>query len=279
MTLLGKVLTVLILVMSIVFMAFAVVVYATHTNWRDKVTGPNGLDAQVQSWRDKNQQLQVELERAKGTLAREQAARRFVIASLRTKLEDAEAALRDRVKEFEDLQGAHADLTQANQTASMTLARLQTEVGDLRSQLMNAIDDRTVEFNEVVRLTDAMNSLQGVRDVLESRNNQLVAQNTRFKGHLDSLGVRAEDPIPDEPTKPLFGMVTDVSDGNLIEISLGSDDGIRENHQLYVYRGDTYLGRVIIRSTSADFALGEIVKEYNKSVLIRKGDSVATKLI
>ena len=47
MTLLGKILTILILVMSILFMAFAVSVYATHTNWRDQVTK---LGADVKSW-------------------------------------------------------------------------------------------------------------------------------------------------------------------------------------------------------------------------------------
>ena len=37
MNLVGKILTVLIFVMSLCFMMMAVMVYSTHINWRDKV--------------------------------------------------------------------------------------------------------------------------------------------------------------------------------------------------------------------------------------------------
>ena len=37
MNLVGKIFVVLILVMSVVFMAFAMAVYATHRNWREVV--------------------------------------------------------------------------------------------------------------------------------------------------------------------------------------------------------------------------------------------------
>ena len=38
MNLVGKIFIVLILVMSLVFMSFAVVVYATHHNWKEVAT-------------------------------------------------------------------------------------------------------------------------------------------------------------------------------------------------------------------------------------------------
>ena len=40
MNLVGKIFTVLIFVMSLVFMSFAVVVYATHRNWKEVVERP-----------------------------------------------------------------------------------------------------------------------------------------------------------------------------------------------------------------------------------------------
>ena len=36
MTLLGKIFTVLIMIMSVMFMGVSIIVYATHTNWREK---------------------------------------------------------------------------------------------------------------------------------------------------------------------------------------------------------------------------------------------------
>jgi len=277
MTLLGKVFTVLIFVMSVVFMAFAVVVYATHVNWKLKVTGPGGLQTQVQATQTTIDQLRVDLERSKGALAREQAARRFVIAALRTKLETDAAELRAKVAEFDEQQATLNTLTQANDTASTTLARLTKEVTDLRDQIIKTIDDRNAEFTKVVQLTDDKNKLEGTRLTLTERYNNLTKDLTRAQGLLESAGMRLGDPILDTPPD-VRGVVTNVSEANLIEISLGDDDGIREGHQLFVYRGGTYLGRAVVRRTSADFAVAEIVQEFNKSVLIRKGDNVATKL-
>ena len=277
MTLLGKVFTVLILVMSVVFMAFAVVVYATHVNWKLKVTGPAGLQSQVQDTQATIDQLRVDLERSKGALAREQAARRFVIAALRTKLETDAAELRAKVAEFDEQQATLNTLTQANDTAATTLARLTKEVTELRATIIKAIDDRNLEFAKVVQLTDDVNRLQGTRLTLIERNNNLTADMTRAQGLLESAGMRLGDEIADTPPE-VWGIVTEVSEANLIEISLGDDDGIREGHELYVYRGGTYLGRAVVRRTSADFAVAEVVQEFNKSVLIRKGDNVATKL-
>ena len=52
MNLVGKIFTVLILVMSILFMGFAMMVYATHRNWRDEANATQhgvGSDSQRES--------------------------------------------------------------------------------------------------------------------------------------------------------------------------------------------------------------------------------------
>ena len=56
MNLVGKIFVVLILVMSVLFMAFAMAVYATHQNWRDVVVNeqatpdkPLGLAPQLKN--------------------------------------------------------------------------------------------------------------------------------------------------------------------------------------------------------------------------------------
>jgi len=53
--------------------------------------------------------------------------------------------------------------------------------------------------------------------------------------------------------------------------------GLREGHKLEVFRGNAYLGRVVIRRTEPDRAVAEIDPAYRKGS-IRKGDRVATKL-
>ena len=72
-------------------------------------------------------------------------------------------------------------------------------------------------------------------------------------------------------------MVVNVGDKDLVEISIGDDDGILVGHQLDVYRDDVYLGKVVVVKTSPDRAVAKIIPEYKKGT-IRKGDSVTTKL-
>ena len=57
---LGKVFVVLILLMSIVFMSLAMMVYATHKNWREVIEGPNGLAVQLKNEQTENEQLKAD---------------------------------------------------------------------------------------------------------------------------------------------------------------------------------------------------------------------------
>ncbi|MCA9176500.1 MAG: hypothetical protein KDB14_18560 [Planctomycetales bacterium] len=278
MTLLGKIFTGLILVMSVMFMSFAIVVYATHVNWKERVKDPtNGLEVTLRNVQDKVAQLQLEIEQSKNTLAAEQAARRAVLASLRTKLDEINKELVDKVREYDTLLATKANLSQTLETNSQTLLALQGEVATIRKSIIDTIDSRNTVFEEFVALTDTKNRLEGARDILSERHDALLADVTKAQGHLARFGVRLGDDLPtDAPQRK--GFVTKVGSGRLIEISLGDDDGMRTGHELYVYRGATFLGKAVIRETSADFAVAEIVQEVNKSVLIRKGDRVSTKL-
>ena len=97
-----------------------------------------------------------------------------------------------------------------------------------------------------------------------------------MKEVLDRHDLDEFTPVVDIPPR-VDGVVTAVSDRDLLEISIGSDDGLRVGHTLEVYRNNSYLGRVVVRRTEPDRAVVEILPEYRKGT-IRKGDRVATKL-
>jgi hypothetical protein len=73
------------------------------------------------------------------------------------------------------------------------------------------------------------------------------------------------------------GQITAIDKEDRVEISIGSDDGLREGHQLEIYRGNKYLGRMQVLVAEPHRAVGMILKEY-KQEPIRSGDEVATKL-
>lgn len=75
---------------------------------------------------------------------------------------------------------------------------------------------------------------------------------------------------------PVDGIVTAVDKDNL-EISLGSDDGLRVGQRLEVFRDDTNLGHAVVQQIDPDRAVAK-VDDKTKQGAIKVGDGVAPKL-
>ena len=279
MTLLGKILTGLILVMSILFMGFSIAVYATHRNWEQLVnstTPPLGLIQQLRNERDERRVLQEQVDETLRTLEKERAARRLQLAGLQAQLQRMSQDLRDRDEENTRLIEQQGQMTIALQTAQSNLSRLKDEVDELRKNIRTAQLDRDNQFQEVIRKTDLLNQAISEKEILQVREKQLLDQVGRMTAVLDKNELTEFDPIIDIPP-PLEGRVVEVGASNLVEISVGSDDGIRKGHELDVSRGDRYLGRIVIVEAFANRAVGEIVPELRKG-RIQRGDRVFTKV-
>jgi hypothetical protein len=82
MNLVGKLLVVLILVMSVAFMAFSVAVYSTHKNWMDVITNPNtGYQVKLREQQAINQKLTEQLTKRRPLRTRSASFRRKGILS------------------------------------------------------------------------------------------------------------------------------------------------------------------------------------------------------
>jgi len=276
MTLVGKIFTMLILIMSVVFLGFAVVIFATHRNWRDMVIEPGGLKQQIEELSQTNVRLRDEINRAKDRLAIEQAARRFALAALQSRLADAERQLQTRTKERDDLQTQVNTQEESLATQTRTLAALTDEVSNLREEIRVAQQERDRYFGDVIALTDRLNAAVGTADTLRERNEQIAQQVSRMKRVMDVYDLTENTPVDTRPPT-VNGIVTAVGDRDLVEISIGSDDGLREKHELEVFRDNDYVGRVIVVRTEPDRAVVRILPEYRRGI-IRKGDRVATRL-
>ena len=62
-----------------------------------------------------------------------------------------------------------------------------------------------------------------------------------------------------------------------VEVTIGADDGLKTGNTLEVFRGDRYLGRLDIVSTSPDKSVGKVDRRYQQGQ-IQEGDRVATRL-
>lgn len=282
MTLVGKIFTVLIFVMSIVFMSFAVMVFATHKNWKEyadnAAPGPGqklGLKQQYEQLEQLKKQADAQLTTLKNELAEEQASRKQALAALQSQLSQALQNLANKQTEYDRLLADNTTATQAAKEAQTRLAALEAENMARREELRTVQRDLDNKFEQVVTLTDQLNQAESLKAILDERNKEATFQMAQMKMVMDRNGLTIDSLVSHIPPK-VDAVVLEVSDKDLIEVSIGSDDGIKEGHSMEIYRGNSYLGRIVIRRTTGDRAVGQLIKELQRGQ-IKRGDRVTTK--
>ena len=282
MTLLGKIFTVLIFIMSVAFMTFSLAVFATHKNWKMLVTNPTknerydiGLVERLQAQLQTNKSLQGELEKLKVQLAQEQAARRHALGSLETKLAEASQRLTEKEAQLRTLQSTEGEATAALKTAQITVDGLRGEVAQLRADIRTAQGDRDLQFRMVVERTDQLHAAQGVERNMKERQVQLIGEITKYKEVVDKLPDELKEKVR-ASAPPLYGTVTAVGK-NLIQVSLGSDDGLKVGHRLEVFRDNAYLGIAVVVTTEPNKSVAQVDEKTQKGK-VEVRDRVATRL-
>ncbi len=174
MTLVGKIMIVLILVMSILFMGFALAVYSTHQNWRVLVDGPAGLNFQNGRLRQEKKQLEDEITETKNKLAFERAARREVVANLHTRASQKDQQLLARNQQYGDLQAQHRESLETLSMYQANLQRIKNEVETLRDVNRTARQERNESFMKAKQLTDEIHQGEGNLRRLKRRYEELL---------------------------------------------------------------------------------------------------------
>ncbi len=271
MTLLAKVFTGLIFLLSVIFFSLAVAVNASHINQKQLATK---FQTQAQAAQQKNTELTGLLEVLKDELAINQAARRSALATLQSQLEAKSNELQQKEIELENVQTAHTQLV-ANEKDTQLQLKARTEDNELlRKQLNDAREDRNQLFQRLVSTKDQNNRLQGKLQTTEERASQTADQLSQATVILEKIDIRPETLL----TAPdVNGLVTAVSTAGLVEVSLGRNDGMREGFTLEVHRSGQYLGRLKVKRVEDNKSVAEILTSYQKGY-IRAGDRVDSKL-
>ena len=282
MNLVGKILTGLIALFSVLFMAFALAVYAAHQNWRNKVMDPQtGLQAQLNKEKQNVQDLNGQVDKLKQDLDREKKDLLARVKSLedekgrlqteRTKLEKDLAALQDKLREA----------TGAVTAAQVNVTGLAEQVKQLRDSIRAAEKKQNEDFDKMKKMTEQMHQFASELSALKGTNQTLVADLQKYRKVLDLFGLKGDPELYAKVAPPVDGHVVAVSEPGtgLIELSVGSDLGIEKGQTLEVYRrdGNAYLGRVEIVSTEPNKAVAKILPNLQKGT-IQKGDRIASRL-
>jgi hypothetical protein len=291
MNLVGKIFVFLVFIMSVVFVIMQMAVFVTQKNWKLALDNPpetatpdqplglvhqlKNKEAEVQAAEAENAKLQktIDNERARhvqalAALETEKFEREKTIAALETQLAGIEVERRAALGEIDSLTTIIAGL-QAEIDGSDDKAGLRAMIAKVRA-------DRDAIYEKALRLTDEVNQAQGDVWRLTEMKKTLEQQLAQGIAVLRDHGLNINSPSRTDPPPPLNGLVNKVSTtGQLIEVTVGYDDGLRKDHTMEVFNDKRYLGRMKVIETKPDSAVGRMEILNGR---IQRGDRVATKL-
>ena len=273
MNLLGKILTVLILLSSIVFLTLALIIGASHQNWQKKA-----MDLKAEAERENKRALAAiaNTNKKDAQLRAEQMARAYRIASLNSQRLAAETAEGSKEKSLEAAQKELVKLTNQNETAQKTIAEKQATVDKLRKSNSDLVDQVSEIRVQVVALANEKFGLEGAKKNLEDRQKRLEALTANLTRILRVNGMDETTLTSHIPPKNVDGEVISVDRGGYFSINIGKDDGLNKKHRINVYRGEKFVGEAVIVSVKHNSSTARIIEDLNNYPL-RIKDYVTTK--
>lgn len=285
MTFVGKLLVIIQLVLSICFMAFAGAVYTHQTSWRVKAeTVQKELDKEKEAIKGEKASLEARITKITEDVKKAEERAKKAEGDYVTLVAKTDALKEDVERLNRDLntQKNLAEASQAEANIRRDEARLLTQINDTINKELNA-------KNAVVRAQeDELFNVKVENKNITEKYEAMLKDLAVFTKVLASNGFSTDAKSyakVDAPTAQVFGRVVEVESKakggrELIQISIGSDDDVREGAVLDVYRiGERakFLAKIKIELVKPDAAVGSVISG-TKNGVIEKGDYVTTKL-
>ncbi|AWM41430.1 hypothetical protein GobsT_75220 [Gemmata obscuriglobus] len=291
---LGKILTFLVLIASVAWMALTLNVYVTRTNWKARA------DAAEKALKESETNRRTEL----STSAAEVARIANLLSAERSRTADLDKTIADQLasssKSDEDFRKWTTNHAAVEQRERLLVAQQKATL----SELEDTRKRNTVLENDRVQLVrDAENAnrerLRAENDAKLARaiSDENVARAASLQAQLSELRqsgggggaatvLRSVDKAPPPVPENVRGTVVSDLAGSFVEISVGLDAGVTPGARLDVFRetnGGRYLGTLVVtKSAYPKNAVAEFrparqvpVSQLKPEELPRKGDQVS----
>lgn len=277
----SKILIVANLVFSLCFMCFAGAVFTFQAGWREKA---NKTETQLVSANAQIKDLQGQKEQLTTKHAKD-------LGDETTRANNAEAKVNGL---DQNLKQAIGNLANAEKERDKHLVDLQVAQKEAQARITETNDARA----EIKLLRDQNNEAIAVRRGLEDKNLEMEgaiaeagSREVQFLKEITNLNdlLRLNNIDPRDPVVGPVPKVVERVDGfvvesrknasrsaELVQISVGSDDGVFKNLKMTVYRDSNFLATIQITDVYPDKAVGLVVEE-TRNGTIERGNNVTTK--
>ncbi|MFA9478712.1 hypothetical protein ACERK3_10425 [Phycisphaerales bacterium AB-hyl4] len=197
------------------------------------------------------------------------------LASARESAADARADLEKWEASLERLSAAQSQSTALLGSLSEELERRRGETVELQGRLVES-SGRIAELStqgdslerQVRRFRERMQALMEANREIEERIAQAPPELREFMADPE----RAER--GPTPTQPISGRIVQLDEQGrevFVQVNVGSNDGVAEQMEFMVHRGEQYLGRLVIDSVEADVAVGHMTLIQDR---VQQGDMI-----
>ena len=280
----GKTLVILNFIFAAIVGGLLVVDFATRNNWKQRAeeiqAAYNVLKAGREATHNASgnvakdlQTVTQERENFKEKLRDEENARKadqanfeVMIADYKQKLVDKDLAVAASKELSQRLTNEVAVLRTTIKDRETTIVDLEASVKTFRLQASN--------FEALARTRQTQNE-----NLLEQLREVTLALNKKEAGVADYRLTSVKPNEPNPPAVKIEGKIQKVA-GTMVEITLGTDHGLKENNTLDVYRMDpqpTWLGMIRITDARHHISVGRLVPA-NAKVVLKEGDFVTSKI-
>lgn len=270
---LGRAFVILNLILSIAFFTIALMIGASHKNWKEEALALKAAAEQqailrVEAIKDQTENA-LQLRAEQFMRAQQIAASNTQVQTLVERLNSMTQELQTATQDKENYQNRLRESESRIAKQDVELDRLNQENADLMDRVVSA-------KNEVVSLTNQKFNLQNQLGLLQQREASLAQQSATLTKVVKAHNIDPTAPVAKIQPR-LDGEVASVDrDLNLVVVTLGLDDGLREGHKLEIFRGGKYVGSALVLKSDPNRASARLIPE-SMQKLVQKGDNVTTK--
>jgi regulator of replication initiation timing len=261
---LGKILTVLIVVVSIAVAVLVAREFALSDNWHARYLDrvrlfDKALDQRDTAFRQRDDAKRTAdldkavLQQQILTMTDELNLRNNTIASLREQIENQEKRLQVLAEQYAGIKDSFAKLMQERDGWRLERDDARKEADTLR-QMYTELEGKWRVL--LAQFADAKETLRQAQEEIKVVKGKIAWATQQY--NITNWPPEAA-PLP--PSEKLEGIVTDVNlAAGVVQISLGSDDGVVKGMKFYVYdkAHDKYLATLTVDKVSHDSAAGQL---------------------
>ncbi len=285
MNIFGKVLVVVIFLLSIGFAVAQMILFTERTQYREKY---EDTSAKLDRTESRLEETEQSLEELRTEFDRFRSSKRREIENLEDDIEDKDLQMTRFQRDREELS---AQLTKAQENNEALLGNLER-----KDEIIEKHESRIAELDE--RVKERMDEIDGLEEDIseqralineqknniarleEEKENALTRLQDRERqlAELEARGVHVDiiAPLP-----PIDGHLSRVDNEiGVAIINRGSDHGVQINYDFVVYREDDYIARLYVMDVYPNHALARVDRDVTdlEEEPMEVGDKVTTRI-